>query len=554
MSEGKKRREWIKNVAIIFLAALLVLTFFSGTIQNYYLPEVAVQYTTSDSVSSGIRASGTVNAEKTYSIVAEGTRTVESVLIRNGDEVSAGDVILTLEDTESEELAAAREELKRLQNDYERALLGQSSSSTTSLEQAVSNAEIAYSRAVADRNNFEAALASSAQKRAVDDAQRALTALETWHDGKGQIDVDEKAAIASFAAYVGVESTDDLFEPTEVKTSVPMTDADGTPLAQDGTPLKPDPENEGEWLGEQGVEEIITYTVTSYAFANVKKGYQPLYTAAHSIAKAELVSAQTALQEVRNGYTDAVTAAQQNLVNAQQLLEEAKKNNAASSKLEDMDMLAMKEAIARQQETVAGLETDATDAVITAKQAGTVSGLMIAAGEKLMDGETVCVVQLTDTAYTVDISLPQEEAKKVRVGTSATVSGYWWGETPRATVTSIRSDTVQRGNRIVTLTLTGSVEAGSSFNFVLAESSNTYDIVVPKSAVHQDNTGDFVFTVINKNTPLGTRYHVVRTDVEVLAQDDTRCAVLGDFTGWDYVVTSSSAPLSSGDQVRMANS
>ena len=33
-----KRRDWIKNVAIIFLAVMLVLTFFSNTIMNYSLP------------------------------------------------------------------------------------------------------------------------------------------------------------------------------------------------------------------------------------------------------------------------------------------------------------------------------------------------------------------------------------------------------------------------------------------------------------------------------------------------------------------------------------
>ena len=39
-----KRRDWIKNVAIIFLTVMLVLTFFSNTIMNYSLPEVATQY------------------------------------------------------------------------------------------------------------------------------------------------------------------------------------------------------------------------------------------------------------------------------------------------------------------------------------------------------------------------------------------------------------------------------------------------------------------------------------------------------------------------------
>ena len=98
MNETKKRREWIKNAAIIFLAVLLVLTFFSGTIQNHSLPEVAVQYTTSDTVSSGVRVSGTVNASQSYSVTLDQTRTVRAVYVRNGDDVSEGAPLFLLED------------------------------------------------------------------------------------------------------------------------------------------------------------------------------------------------------------------------------------------------------------------------------------------------------------------------------------------------------------------------------------------------------------------------------------------------------------------------
>ena len=43
-NSGKKRREWVKNAAIIFLSVMLVLTFFSNTFMNYSLPEVAAQW------------------------------------------------------------------------------------------------------------------------------------------------------------------------------------------------------------------------------------------------------------------------------------------------------------------------------------------------------------------------------------------------------------------------------------------------------------------------------------------------------------------------------
>ena len=45
-----KRREWVKTAAIIFLAVLRVLTFFSNTIMNYSLPEVATQSAQSGTV------------------------------------------------------------------------------------------------------------------------------------------------------------------------------------------------------------------------------------------------------------------------------------------------------------------------------------------------------------------------------------------------------------------------------------------------------------------------------------------------------------------------
>ena len=46
IEEKVKKRGWIKNVAIIFLSVLLVLTFFSNTIMNHSLPEVSAQYVT----------------------------------------------------------------------------------------------------------------------------------------------------------------------------------------------------------------------------------------------------------------------------------------------------------------------------------------------------------------------------------------------------------------------------------------------------------------------------------------------------------------------------
>ena len=44
MQRSEARKGWIKNLAIVFLMIMLILTFFSNTIMNYSLPQVATQY------------------------------------------------------------------------------------------------------------------------------------------------------------------------------------------------------------------------------------------------------------------------------------------------------------------------------------------------------------------------------------------------------------------------------------------------------------------------------------------------------------------------------
>ena len=118
MQDKKSRKEWIKTIAIIFLSIMLVLTFFANTIRNYSLPEVAVQYVTSDTLSSKIRGTGTVASQDPYSVVWKQSRKIDSVRVRVGDEVEKGDVLYVLEEGESEDLKLAKSELLKLENDY----------------------------------------------------------------------------------------------------------------------------------------------------------------------------------------------------------------------------------------------------------------------------------------------------------------------------------------------------------------------------------------------------------------------------------------------------
>ncbi len=119
-SNSQKRKELIKTVAIVFLSALLLLTFFSSTILNRSLPEVAAQYAWGGDIKSAVRVSGTAEASKAYEVMLTEGRTVTNVNVQIGDTVAVGDVLFLLEDGESTELNAALDALNEAKTAYEK--------------------------------------------------------------------------------------------------------------------------------------------------------------------------------------------------------------------------------------------------------------------------------------------------------------------------------------------------------------------------------------------------------------------------------------------------
>ena len=116
-------REWVKNAAIIFLAVLLVLTFFSNTIMNRSLVEVATARVTDGNIVAKVRGTGTVTASGKHQVKATKTRTVRSVMVKAGQEVQTGDVLFILGEGDGDELEQAEQTLRDLQTSYQKAAI-----------------------------------------------------------------------------------------------------------------------------------------------------------------------------------------------------------------------------------------------------------------------------------------------------------------------------------------------------------------------------------------------------------------------------------------------
>ena len=151
MSEKVKNRGWVKNVAIIFLAVMLVLTFFSNTIMNRSLPEVTGQSVQSGSITTQVRGNGTIEAAETYEVKSADSRKVQSVPVSVGQEVKVGDTLVVLAAGDSQELEAALKELKQAQNAYQDELI--SLGATTAGNDEISRAREKLRQAVTTRDN-----------------------------------------------------------------------------------------------------------------------------------------------------------------------------------------------------------------------------------------------------------------------------------------------------------------------------------------------------------------------------------------------------------------
>ena len=169
MEEKKiKRKEWVKTVAIVFLLIMLGLTFFSNTIMNYSLPEVATEYVQSDSITLQVRGTGVVESGDPYNVIIEENRVIKSVVVKNGDAVQKGDTLFYLEDSKTE-TTELENQIEQAEIAYKQALLGEGVSPTVynNMQNGVTTDMNAYQNSV------------QTLKNAIADIEKAINDLNT---------------------------------------------------------------------------------------------------------------------------------------------------------------------------------------------------------------------------------------------------------------------------------------------------------------------------------------------------------------------------------------
>jgi len=551
--KASKKREIIKTLLIVFLAALLLLTFFSNTIMNCALAEITTSQVTSGKLTERIRATGIVEAEQTYEVKTDENRTVFKINIKAGQKVSEGDVLFTLGSAESASLSAAENELDALELEYNKLLLTPPPD-YSSEDQQIKNAAEDLNQAIVRRDAALAAQKTSAQAKAQYNADRneakRLSALRDKLSANiSAIDGDDYTSASA-------ELIGDL---PALKTTWETAENEYAAAYELYTKAVENGDAETALADCNAKDEKRASAKAEYdkTKSSIRAGLAAQLT--DTEGKLSTVNARISVYEenVSAGgmsYEDCVADVQTKQRTLETLrinLAKTQNSNSVAQQQYALDLESKKRVIEKKRQEIETLRQNNTTVDITSKYSGTVRTVNVKPDEMTASGIPLAVIDLDDAGFKMNVSVETELAKKLSVGATAQVVNNWNGEA-KAVLETMITDADSNGKRMkLSFRVIGSVTVGSNLEISLPLSSGQYQSIVPKSAVYSDQKGDFVYKVRSKHTPLGNRYYAERVSVNVIASDDNSSAVSGELTGSDSIITAFSKPITAGDQVRL---
>lgn len=498
LQRSQRRKDIIKNITIVFLLILLALTFFSRTIMNYTLPEVSTHIVAQGEVSPRIRGQGTAEVDDPYTVTVTQARTIRSVAVHVDQEIKRGDVIYYLEDNEPEELTNARQELADQQANFTKRIFDGS----------LSDSDITRLRA----GNY----------RSEDQMQSELASVNRRLESATREAASANAALEKLNAQSSDSGTD---SGTDVPSEGGGSDVPGT----DTTGSAATDEIEGE--DDYGESDVASTSGT----------YQDGY-----------------LEIMKTSSEKKIEKATNRKIDAEAELEKAKteQEKVVSSISAELELKSIRDAINQAQAKVDKLEKENIGATVVSPVDGTVTSLSYTAGETTSPDSAAAIIRIDGKKLTVSFSATKEQAQKLKTGDEAQPVNPWeYDDDFKAVLRQITADSSDPQNsRLLKFEIdSDAVTAGDSVSLQIAESTKTYDLVVPNAAVRQDSNGFYVLLLQVRQSPLGNRYIVAREGIKVLAKDDTNSAISGSIGAYSYVITTSTRMVTSGDQVRLAN-
>ena len=500
---GKSGIFWLKGLAGL-LAVMLVFTIASRVVASITVPQVTASAPSSGKIEHTVMASGTVEAGGEKAIVTEEGILVAQVNVHTGESIGEGETLFALDmDSLEDQIYELQNQIKKLQ---------------------LENDSLKKNKAQADaKQQLEL-------KRAQEDYEETI-AKNTVSDGKAEKELNSaKDALAQAEKELNAvkEELQNVKDAAAAEQSKDTADQTGEAEKKDT--------NSTITQKLQQLEETVQEKQNTYDTIQAKVTEK----------QAALDSASVALEEKQEQLESNTSTAEDAKKAAERAVEDAGLS-ADIDHTQEINAISL-EQFQKQLEKLKTLKQQ--NGEITAPSFGIITKVCVETGQKTTDTAAV-VMSDEQSGLFFTTTTDSKNREYLSVGDNATIIGVG-KETSDCSIVSL--ETSEDGSSIkVSIAMQGDdFLPGESAQMTATRKSESYDYLVPVTAVWQENNKAYVLLLETENTVLGEQYIARKAEVQILDKNSSYAAVSGNSLSADcQIITDSDRTVGNGDVVRM---
>lgn len=584
-----KYQKTILRVLIGFFVLILLFTILSRAVDSLTVPVVQTTEPKSGNLEFVTTADGQVEPRKELSLSLDSGYKIKDILVREGQEVKEGDVLIELD------LESIQKKIDEAQLAYDKALLSYDMAhiqegkvkDNTAMESALERKErtLQDSQKAEDEKEQAVVLAMEDLQKAKDALVKAELNLEdsanrTREDdlkkAKEKVDnlVKEKEDLVfknSQDLYIAQRDVEDAYKEYSKPIDNTGSDSDSSQYvddtrwrrAQEDYAIK----QQNADIAVKKKQEEIDKAVAEYNEVLNKPAdeYDVVKTAQSQVeqCKVDIESKERALQKAIDDRDSQIEKTGRDVEDAnldiekQQIAEAkerkteaaAREKEALSKESDEMDLDVKR----RELELIQRMMQDGAD--LKAPQDGVITKISVNVGAT-SSGETAITMSDNVEGMIFKAVLNTEDCKYIKRGDAVKV-------TPAGSNTAIEGAVVEGMQNLVG-DKSGKTEVivklpetfkdiGVMATMRVERKSDNYQIVLPLDTINTENNKNYVFVLSEKETVLGKESIVERRDVNVIDKDKNNAAISmdGSLMGGDKIIKQSEKSLKNGDRVRI---
>lgn len=524
---GKSGIFWLKGLAGL-LAVMLVFTIASRVAASITVPQVTASAPSPGKIEHTVIASGTVEAGGEKAIVTEEGILVAQVNVHTGESIGEGETLFALDmDSLEDQIYELQNQIKKLQLEND-SLKKNKAQADAKQQLELKRAQEDYEETIA-KNTVSDGKANEALQKAADAKSQAEKELNSAKDALAQAEKELNAVKEELQnvkeAAAAEQSKDTADQPKDAADS----DASGK-NEQDNTT------NSTITQKLQQLEEAVQEKQNTYDTIQAKVTEK----------QAALDSASVALEEKQEQLESSTSTAEDAKKAAERAVEDAGLS-ADIDHTQEINAISL-EQFQKQLEKLKTLKQQ--NGEITAPSSGIITKVCVETGQKTTDTAAV-VMSDEQSGLFFTTTTDSKNREYLSVGDNATITGVG-KEMSDCSIVSL--ETSEDGSSIkVSIAMQGDdFLPGESAQMTATRKSESYDYLVPVTAVWQENNKAYVLLLETENTVLGEQYIARKAEVQILDKNSSYAAVSGNSLSADcQIITDSDRTVGNGDVVRM---